>query len=109
MNFTALGVAGSVGSLTFVPAGMPGAGHLKIISFASGGGNSDVLLVRYSAPVIPEPGTWVLVALGLGILSMACRDTGWRLLSWFPHRLRLRAVTCRPRTLASCSGSGSAV
>ena len=36
INLTDLGVDGSVGSLTFVPAGVPGAGTLKVASYNSG-------------------------------------------------------------------------
>jgi hypothetical protein len=35
-DLTALGIAGSVGSLAFVPAGLPGAGRLKIASYNTG-------------------------------------------------------------------------
>jgi len=36
VNLTALGVAGSVGGLGFVPPGFPGAGKLKVVSYNAG-------------------------------------------------------------------------
>jgi hypothetical protein len=46
VNLTSLGVTSSVGSLAFVPAGMPGAGRLKIVSYGTG--------VWYDGTVSPD-------------------------------------------------------
>jgi hypothetical protein len=54
--------------------------------------------------VVPEPGTWMLLALGLSIVSPVAY-----LRRPDRQRLRLRGADCRARSLTSCSGSGSAV
>ena len=206
VNLTPLGVTGSVGGLAFVPAGMPGAGRLKLVSILgnrwydaivtpdgtgtyniirgpgapitirnspdgivyvpagsplfpvdsvliaesgsapsprsrsmptairsrarasrssptcldSAGATLDPLtgdllfatistdplgsneIVRVSA--VPEPGSWLLFALGLAILGAVLRRGPPD-----PQRRRRRGVACRARGPAFCSGSGSAV
>ena len=46
VNLTALGVASSVGGLGFVPAGFPGAGKLKVVSYNAG--------TWYTVPLTPD-------------------------------------------------------
>src|SRR6185369_5014338 len=59
IDLTALGITSSVGSLGFVPAGFPGEGQMKIVSFNGGG--------WYTAAYAPDGnGTYDITSVTLG-------------------------------------------
>ena len=80
INLTPLGVASSVGSLNFVPAGFPGAGELRIVSYNGGGfytatltpdgtGTYDISNVALAATLQGGPEGFVYVPTGSPVFT----------------------------------------
>lgn len=79
-DLTALGVANSVGAINFVPAGFPGAGQAKIVSYNSyrwytltlapdGAGTYDISAATYSVTTQGGPEGFVYVPQGSPLFS----------------------------------------